>query len=128
MLSYTKAEIRNHTSEEQDTGHEKSREICYHYRNGFWFRGESCRFSHVGHQREIKSGSTSRPGTARNCTPACTRGESCTWMAQGACKFFHRGVGVQKPNNAQQNKNQTCGSTGNRRPSSFNSMSGFPPL
>ena len=129
MLANNAAKIRNHMSEEHDTDGEKSREICYHYRNGFCFRGESCRYSHVGYQKESSSWSTPRPSTVRNWTPVCTsRGESCRWLARGDCKFFHQGVGVQKPDNAQQNTNQTRGSNENRRPSSFNARSGFPPL
>ena len=128
MLANTAAEIKSHMSREHSTVIEKSKEICYHYRNGFCFRGDSCRFSHVGHQKGSLSGSTSRPATARNWTPACTRGESCSWLARGACKFFHRGVGVQRPDKSQQNTNQTSGSSENRRSFSTNSLSGFPPL
>ena len=53
-------------------------------------------FSHVGHQEKqnVNSNSTTRTST---WTPACKQGESCDWMAKGSCRYFHKGVGVQKP-------------------------------
>ena len=128
MLANTGAELKRHMSQDHMISQEKSKEICYHYRNGFCFRGNSCRFSHVGHQRGSTSGSTSSPGTDRHWTPACTKGESCSWLARGACKFFHRGLGVQRPHKAQHNSNQTNVSNENRRSVGLNSMSGFPPI
>ena len=128
MLTDSGAEMKSHMNKDHSQSMDKSKEICYHYRNGFCFRGDSCRYSHVGHQRGSTSGSTSRPGTDRHWTPACTKGESCSWLARGACKFFHRGVGVQRPHKPQHNTNQASGNNENRRSVNFNSRSGFPPL
>ena len=125
MLANTSADIKNHMNKEHHVSNEKSREVCYHYRNGFCFRGESCRFSHVGNQRKITSESTSNKSTSNNWTPACNKGDGCQWLARGACSFFHKGVGVQKP---RQGTNQTSGRKNSPNQFSPNSMSGFPPL
>ena len=46
----SKNEIRKHISEDHAEQRVRSREVCYHWRNGHCTRGESCHFSHVGHQ------------------------------------------------------------------------------
>ena len=128
MLANTASKIENHMKKEHNDWHEKSQEICYHYRNGFCFRGDKCRFAHVGYQKKNASGPTSKTSTDRNWTPACTKGEGCSWLARGACKFFHRGVGVQKANNTQLRTNQTTSSRTGRQHLPRNSMSDFPPI
>ena len=60
---------------------------------GLLLWGDSCKFAHVGYQQRNKSDSTSTTSTERNWKPACTNGEGCSWLARGACKFFHRGPG-----------------------------------
>ena len=129
MLANTATKIKNHMKQEHENWIEKSQEICYHYKNGFCFRGDSCRYAHVGHQKKKKSDSTSSPSTHRHWTPACNKGDGCAWLARGACKFFHRGVGVQRPEHTQQRTNpiNSYRSRGINQVSG-NSRSFFPPL
>ena len=129
MLANTATKIKKHMKQEHENWIEKSQDICYHYKNGLCFRGDSCRYAHVGHQKKKKSDSTSSPSTDRDWTPACNKGDGCAWLARGACKFFHRGVGVQRPEHTQQRTNQT----NSYRSRGINQGSGnsrlvFPPL
>ena len=126
MLANTGANLRKHRQKEHDNWTEKSQEVCYHYRKGHCFRGDSCKFAHVGYQQRNKSDSTSTPSTERNWKPACNNGEGCSWLARGACKFFHRGLGGQRQD--QHRPNQANGYQGGRRQNPPNSKSGFPPL
>ena len=128
MIANSKDEIKKHMDKEHKAWQEKSQEVCFHFRNGFCFRGDSCRFAHVGTQRRNTSKPTSRPDTVSNWTPACNKGNGCSWLARGACKFFHRGVGVQKPNLTQQRPNQTGRRQEGRQSFSYNSRSDFPPM
>ena len=128
MLANTTAKLRNHIHKEHENWVEKSQEICYHYRKGFCFRGDSCKFAHVGRQHRNRSDSTARPSTERNWTPACNKGEGCSWLTRGACKFFHKGVGVQRQAPTQHRPNQTNSNQGRHNQFSVNSMAGFPPL
>ena len=68
----------------------KSKEVCFHWRRGHCSKGDSCRFSHVGHQKDNITGTTKR-------TPACSNGSGCEWLKKGSCSFFHPRVGVQRP-------------------------------
>ena len=54
--------------------------LCRYYMNGFCLKGEPCFFSHV---------IPSSPSPCRN-------GPRCGYFANGVCRFFHRGVGVQQ--------------------------------
>jgi hypothetical protein len=125
LIGSTEIEISSHMRREHEQ--QKSREICYHYRNGFCFRGESCKFSHVGFQKKT-SESTARTSTSSSWTPACNKGDGCSWLARGACRYFHRGVGVQRPYVSQPRTNQTSARREDTRTVSINAMSGFPPL
>ena len=88
-------EIKKHQeAEHKEDEFERSREVCKHWRQGNCFKGNRCMFSHVGHQQKQTVNSNS---TSSTWTPACKRGESCEWMAKGSCRYFHKGVGVQKP-------------------------------
>ena len=128
MLANTAANLRNHRQKEHDNWIEKSQEICYHYRKGFCFRGDSCRFAHVGYQQNNKSDSTCRPSTERNWKAACSNGEGCSWHARGGCKFFHRGVGVQRQVRPSQHRANQTGANQGGPQFPLNSMSGFPPF
>ena len=156
LLGATANEIKKHMDNHHKEIQEVSREVCYHYRRGNCFKGDRCNFSHVGFQENNKSSSTWGQVTARKWTPACTQGDGCSWLARGACRYFHKGVGVQKPagqslqrpeEGTQRRPNQTnsqgTGGQG-RRPCRFgrsclkketcgfshvsNSEQGFPPL
>ena len=59
---------------------------------GQLFQGK---FSHVGYQKSNTS-STWQQSTTKMWTPACTQGDVCSWLARGACRYFHKGVGVQR--------------------------------
>ena len=99
----------NALKEHQDEDHAmevvKSREVCYHWRRGNCFKGDSCRFSHVGQQNR-NSISTSRTSTRM---PVCSNGSACEWLSKGSCSYYHPGIGVQKPwvkKNSQQGGRQ----------------------
>ena len=63
-----------------------------YFRRGFCAKGEQCAFNHNIHQ------------TYR--IPACRKGEKCEFLYQNRCKFFHKGVGVQRPSVIQQERPQ----------------------
>ena len=72
----------------------RSREVCFHWKRGNCFKGDSCRFSHVGRQNNAGSAQNTR-STQR--VALCKNGSSCDWLAKGNCSYFHPRVGVQKP-------------------------------
>ena len=92
-------EIEEHMKEhidenKEDEGFQYSRKekSCVYYRRGFCAKGELCAFNHNIHQ------------TYR--IPACKKGEKCEFLYQNRCKFFHEGVGVQRPRFGQQERPQ----------------------
>ena len=90
-------EIRNHqTREHSKEMPQISKEVCKHWRRGNCLKGNQCLFSHVGYQQSNSSTSTSTTNTS-NWTQACRHGDSCSWLMKGDCRFFHKGIGVQKP-------------------------------
>ena len=104
-------DIKRHQAEhESDQIVEVSKEVCKHWRKGHCFKGESCLFSHVGYQQNLNSNSTPK-GSINNWTPACHHGEGCSWLSNGNCRYFHKGVGVQKPSaeKSQQRPSQVQG-------------------
>ena len=127
MVANTAADLKNHMGKDLTAWQEKLQQVCYHFRNGFCFRGDSCRFSHVGVIRN-NSGSTSTSGMVNNWIPACNKGVGCSLLARGACKFFHSGVGIQKQDSAHQRTNQTSGRPQGRQSFNTNSQSDFPPM
>ena len=88
----SKKAVKNHEDNEHPMEVVKSKEVCFHWRRGHCFKGDSCRFSHVGHQKQdnIGNGNTKK-------TPACSNGSNCEWLMKGSCSFFHPRVGVQRP-------------------------------
>ena len=89
-------QIRNHQHKEHSTDEvEVSKEVCKHWRRGNCLKGNQCGFSHVGYQQTNPS-TTSKASTT-NRSPTCRHGENCSWMAKGNCRYYHKGVGVQKP-------------------------------
>ena len=97
-------DISNHqATKHRDAETEVSKEVCKHWRNGNCWKGNKCLYSHVGFQKSNSSKTTSKTNTS-GWSPACRHGEGCSWLAKGDCRFFHKGVGVQKP---AQSKQQT---------------------
>ena len=128
-------ELKKHIKEDHGQQEVVSKEVCTHYRRGYCRNGGKCLYSHVGFQQK-DSRSTSRPSTDER-TPACRHGDSCSWMANGNCRFFHKGVGVQKP--IRQSHKGSKHNTGSRQcrfgsrcdrketcPNSHGAMVGFP--
>ena len=98
--------LKEHQDEDHAMEVVKSREVCYHWRRGNCFKGDSCRFSHVGRQNQNGSSTTSK---ASKKVPACSNGSACEWLSKGICSYFHPRVGVQKPwvrKNSQQGGRQ----------------------
>ena len=121
LLGNTENEIKKHKKNNQEVFQEVSKEVCYHYKQGNCFKGDRCKFSHVGYQQRKNSNST-KQSTTRMWTPACTKGDGCSWLARGDCRYFHRGVGVQRP--VRQSESETKSSEGPRyRPNQTNSRS-----
>ena len=97
VIINNKKEMERHeqrcTQEGQQTK-ERSRLVCKHWRRGKCNRGESCGFSHVGHQT-----SSDREGGLTKSTgflPACRHGSSCEWLARGKCSYFHKNIEVHQ--------------------------------
>ena len=95
MLGSSENEIKKHMNIDHKDTQEVSQEVCHHYRQGNCFKGDRCKFSHVGYQKGNTS-STWPQSTTKMWTPACTQGDGCSWLARGACRYFHKGVGVQR--------------------------------
>ena len=89
---------------EQYSNTEKSKEVCRHWRRGNCRCGESCGFSHVGHQL---TESVEHISTNSTRVPACKHDISCKWLARGICSYFHKNVGVQKPWISNDNSEKT---------------------
>ena len=62
---------------------------CKYFVNGGCFKGELCLFAHPP-EKQFKAASN------------CRNGPRCSYLANGVCRFFHRGVGVQQPPSQQQ--------------------------
>ena len=86
-------EVKKHILEEHEEreAREKSREVCWHWRQGNCLKGDSCHFSHVGFQKDNSSNIQKRSTRSKTCH----NGPQCQWKERGECRFFHPGVGVQ---------------------------------
>ena len=93
--------VKSHMQAEHEVveGRERSREVCWHWRQGNCLRGDSCRFSHVGFQKKSQSPRIQENNTKTN---TCKNGPRCQWKERGQCRYFHQGVGVQKPRRVQE--------------------------
>ena len=68
MLANTAAILRKHKEKQKHVKWiAKSQEVCLHYRKGFCFRGDSCKYAHLGHQKKNTTESTLSTSTERNC-------------------------------------------------------------
>ena len=97
-------DLRKHKKEDHDE-EEKSKEVCRHWRSGNCFRGNSCKFSHVGFQ---STSDLTRSGTTAASKP-CRNGNSCIWLARGKCHFRHQEERGQdtRQNQSRQSNNQS---------------------
>ena len=93
MVGKSAKDIQNHLQSDHNNIEQSdiSREVCWHRRQGNCFRGNSCRFSHVGHQKS--STSTRSPSIGAK---SCHNGMNCQWKEKGECQYFHEGIVVQK--------------------------------
>ena len=90
-------EVKKHQADtHSDEVIEVSKEVCKHWRKGNCFKGNNCLYSHVGYQQKVNSNDTPKQNT-NSWTPVCRHGEGCSWLSRGNCRYFHKGVGVQKP-------------------------------
>ena len=111
MVGKTAREIKNHMQSEHNNNEksERSREVCWHWRQGNCFRGNSCHFSHIGHQ---KSSTFTR--TPTTTAESCRNGVNCQWKEKRQCRYVHQGVGVQKPHAVQGLQSGRQGAGGNQ--------------
>ena len=87
-------EVKKHYDAQHKMEPVRSKEVCKHCRKGHCFKGDQCNFAHVGHQN-VRDSRDTRENNTR--VPACKHGSNCDWLKRGACSYFHRGIGVQKP-------------------------------
>ena len=92
----TANEIKQHQINDHHEDIEVSKEVCKHWRKRHCFKGNRCQYSHVGFQRK-ETEVTSQKSTTKNWTAPCKNGDDCLWQEKGTCRYYHRGVGVQKP-------------------------------
>ena len=78
--------VKKHQSKEHTWETAQSKELSKHWRKGHCWKGTSCKFSHVGHQKET-SVTINKTSTRR--VPACGNGILCEWLRKGSCSFFH---------------------------------------
>ena len=98
MIFNSKQEMMSHVAsckQKENNMFEKSKEVCRHWRRGNCNKGDSCGFSHVGHQ--LMNSPEHRFTKETSFVTACKHGPSCAWLAMGSCSYFHKNVGVQKP-------------------------------
>ena len=78
--------LKNHKEDTHKMEPVRSRVICKHWKKGICNKGDSCGFSHAGHQNINQTSSTRRIITK---LPSCRNGSSCDWLKRGKCNFFH---------------------------------------
>ena len=96
-------EIKQHQINDHHEDIEVSKEVCKHWRKGHCFKGNRCQYSHVGFQRK-ETEVTSQKSTTKTWTASCKNGDNCLWQEKGTCRYYHRGVGVQRPTVNQQSQ------------------------
>ena len=126
------ADLRKHIKDDHED--EKSREVCKHWKAGNCFKGDQCKFAHVGYRNVQDISSTRRESIA-----PCRNGSSCAWLERGRCKFEHsrqsnqgdRQYGIRQNGN-QIGSQQMCWQNQNCRrnscPYKHTTMSDFPSL
>ena len=78
----SQADLRKHMKDDHDE--ENSREVCKHWKAGNCFKGDQCKFAHVGHRSGQVLNSTRRDSMA-----PCRNGRECAWLQRGRCNFGH---------------------------------------
>ena len=94
MIFESSNAVDKHQGEEHEYEPVRSRIVCKHWRKGNCHKGDRCGYSHVGHQQNSNTRTTSRNTTK---VPECLNGSSCEWLSKGNCSYFHPRIGVQKP-------------------------------
>ena len=100
MICDNISDLNNHVNNEHE---DRSREVCRQYKRGNCFRGNNCKFAHVGYQNISENSNNS------NGMKSCRNGANCRWHARGICKFKH------DENQNQNNSPQTSQSSQSRR-------------
>ena len=107
MIGKSKEAMKEHISNEHKQQEATSQIVCKFYRRGNCYKGNECRYAHVGHART----QTNEPRLRQ-----CRNGASCKWQAKGMCKFSHqRGENnfpqpEQSQRNGEQNRRNGNGS------------------
>ena len=89
----SQADLKKHMKDDHEE--ENSRVVCKHWKAGKCFKGDQCKFAHVGYRAGQESNSTRK----ESITP-CRNGRSCSWLARGRCTFGHneeRSQGGRQP-------------------------------
>ena len=84
MLGISVNEIKEHVDNEHKDQRDQSREVCKHFKCGNCFRGNNCKFAHVGYRQESVTTDQSLRSTN------CHNGEACRWLARGICRFNYQ--------------------------------------
>ena len=85
LICTSENNLKRHISDEHRDDGERLREVCQHYRRGHCFKGDGCKFAHVGFQNN-STDKKERITTVRSCR----NGEDCNWLARGKCHFSHK--------------------------------------
>ena len=99
-------DLMKHKDEAHKMEQVTSRVICKHWKKGRCNKGDSCGFSHAGHQSTNPSSTTERNSTKLK---ACRNGPSCDWLKRGNCNFFHAQAKSQGGRQGRQQENQPQG-------------------
>ena len=81
LIGKNKEAIKEHINNEHKQHKETSQIICRFYRHGSCYKGNECRYAHVGHTQT----QTNEPRFRQ-----CRNGALCRWQARGMCKFSHQ--------------------------------------
>ena len=77
--------VKEHTGETHKyNSFKKVNKSCRYFKRGYCAKGDKCTFSHKESQSTYY-------------TPTCNKGSQCLFLQQNRCRFYHPGVGVQKP-------------------------------
>ena len=84
LIMNSRQEMENHQRECNTAFQNVRNKICKYFVKGACFKGSLCKFDHP-HEKQYRA------------APECRNGIQCRYLLSGACSFFHRGVGVQRP-------------------------------
>ena len=92
LITNSHQEMINHKRDCNSEFSRVSNKVCKYFLNRGCLKCESCIFKH--------------PQEIQERAPPCRNGFQCRYLANGVCIFYHRGIGVQKPRNQEQQINQ----------------------